>query len=311
MQYVEQSFEARGIKADVLILSPKLAEAAVVRRQIIEGVHAVMKLERNVQYTNKFPLSIFDRSTPSNVRFEEYLDLDLNIAVELVLRAKQNAARNAQQQQYNPMTGGSYGYGQQSIPPPLSNGPPIPPQFQQGNMSAAGPRGSFQSRPPPIPNIPTPAQLDPATLQRLLGQAQNQGPTPVSTQGYPQMPRPGQSGQPLLPSPADLARLLGTAATPQQAHQPYSAPSQPITAMPQGVGAGAAPNPYQDLLSNPAIAALLNKSQPTPQAGQGQQYGNHLYAQSQQGQMPQPGQQQGGQPDMGNLMAQLARYGGR
>jgi len=309
MQYVEQSFEARGIKADVLLLSPKLAEAAVIRRQMIEGVHAVMKLERNVQYTNKFALSIFDRSTPSNVRFEEYVDLDLNIAVELVLRAKQNAARSAQQQQYNPMTGGSYGYGQQAIPPPLSNGPSVPAQFQQGNMLGASTRGQFQARPPPIPNIPTPSQLDPATLQRLLGQAQHQSHTPVNSQGYSQMPRPGQPGQPPLPSPADLARLLGTAATPQQPHQPYGAPPPAMPAMTQGVGAG--PNPYQDLLSNPAIAALLNKTQPTPQPGQGQQYVSNPYAQQQQQQGQMPQQQQGGQPDMGNLMAQLARYGGR
>jgi hypothetical protein len=314
MQYVEQSFEARGIKCDVLLLSPKLAESAVIRRQIIEGVHAVMKLERNVQYTNKFPLSIFDRSTPSNVRFEEYLDLDLNIAVELVLRAKQNAARNAQQQQYNPISGGSYGYGQQAIPPPLSNGPPVPPQFQQGNMQGAGARGQFQPRPPPQPiaGIPIPSQLDPAVLQRLLGQAQSQG--------YPQMPQPGQPGQPTLPSPADLARLLGTAPTPQS-HQPYGAPPPPMPAMPQSQGAGA--NSYQDLLSNPAIAALLHKSQPTPQPGQGQQYGNQMYAQQQQQGVQQQQrmqqqhqqavqqQQQGGQPDMSNLMAQLARYGGR
>ena len=321
MQYVEQSFEARGIKADVLLLSPKLAEAAVIRRQIIEGVHAVMKLERNVQYTNKFPLSVFDRSTPSNVRFEEYLDLDLNIAVELVLRAKQNAARIAQQQQYNPISGGSYGYGQQAIPPPLPNGPPIPPQFQQGNMQGAGARGQFPPRvpPPPISGIPTPSQLDPATLQRLLGQAQNQGRPAVGGPGYGQMPQPGQ---PPLPSPADLARLLGTAPTPQQAHQPYGAPPQAMPAMPQGAGPGA--NSYQDLLSNPAIAALLNKAQPTPQPGPGQQYGSQMYAPpQQQAQIHQQGvqqhqqgvqqqqQQQGGQPDMGNLMAQLARYGGR
>lgn len=276
-----------------------------------------MKLERNVQYTNKFPLSIFDRSTPSNVRFEEYLDLDLNIAVELVLRAKQNAARNAQQQQYNPISGGSYGYGSQAIPPPLLTVPPMPPQFQQGNTLGAGARGQFPPRvpPPPISGIPTPSQLDPATLQRLLGQAQSQGRPAIGGQGYPQMPQSGQPGQPPLPSPADLARLLGTAPTPQQAHQPYGVPSQPMPTMPLGAGAGAGANSYQDLLSNPAIAALLNKAQPTPQPGQGQQYGSQMYAlPQQQGQMSQQQgqqQQQGGQPDMGNLMAQLARYGGR
>lgn len=69
--YVEKTFEGRGLQCNVLILSPRLNEAAVVRRQIIEGVQAVMKLNRIVQSTQKFPLSVFDRSAgANNVRFE-------------------------------------------------------------------------------------------------------------------------------------------------------------------------------------------------------------------------------------------------
>ena len=68
---VERAFEARGVKSDVLILSARLSEAAVVRRQIIEGVHAVMKLDRVSQMTQLFNLSIFNRSAGAdNVSFE-------------------------------------------------------------------------------------------------------------------------------------------------------------------------------------------------------------------------------------------------
>lgn len=68
---VERAFEARGIKSDVLILSARLSEAAVVRRQIIEGVQAVMKLDRISQMTQVFNLSVFNRSAGAdNVSFE-------------------------------------------------------------------------------------------------------------------------------------------------------------------------------------------------------------------------------------------------
>lgn len=44
---------------------------AVVRRQIIEGVHAVSRVTRASQQTGKIPLQVFDRrGGTDNVRFE-------------------------------------------------------------------------------------------------------------------------------------------------------------------------------------------------------------------------------------------------
>lgn len=43
---------------------------AVIRRQILEGVIAVVELSRASQYTGKIPLQIFDRSGGAdNVRY--------------------------------------------------------------------------------------------------------------------------------------------------------------------------------------------------------------------------------------------------
>lgn len=60
-----------GLKCDVLLLSSRLPEAAVVRRQILEGVQAVTKLRNVHQTTGKIPLQVFDRRDGvDNVRFE-------------------------------------------------------------------------------------------------------------------------------------------------------------------------------------------------------------------------------------------------
>ena len=49
---------------------------AVVKRQIIEGVQAVVKIFRQSQVTGKIPLQVFDRrGGVDNVRFEGKLDI--------------------------------------------------------------------------------------------------------------------------------------------------------------------------------------------------------------------------------------------
>ena len=61
ISWVEQAFSARSVRVDVLLLSPRLSEQAVVRRQILEGVVAVSKLTRQNQDRGKIGLQIFDR----------------------------------------------------------------------------------------------------------------------------------------------------------------------------------------------------------------------------------------------------------
>jgi hypothetical protein len=55
----------------VLLLSPRLSEAAVVRRQILEGVLAVVRLTKANLATGRLSLQLFDRRAGAdNVKFE-------------------------------------------------------------------------------------------------------------------------------------------------------------------------------------------------------------------------------------------------
>lgn len=71
IEYVRSTFLQRGLKVDDLVLVPRLNEQSVMRRQIIEGVLAVIRLDFAAQHRQKFHLSVFDRSAGfGNVRFE-------------------------------------------------------------------------------------------------------------------------------------------------------------------------------------------------------------------------------------------------
>lgn len=69
--YVENAFKERNLRCDVLLLSPRLSEAAVIRRQVLEGVLAVVRLTRDHQATGKLSLQLFDRRDGAdNIKFE-------------------------------------------------------------------------------------------------------------------------------------------------------------------------------------------------------------------------------------------------
>jgi hypothetical protein len=69
--YIENSFKDRSLRCDVLLLSPRLSEAAVIRRQVLEGVLAVIRLTRENQATGKLSLQLFDRRDGAEeVKFE-------------------------------------------------------------------------------------------------------------------------------------------------------------------------------------------------------------------------------------------------
>ena len=78
MTYIEKSFRDRGLRVAVLMM-PNVSYQAVVKRQILEGVQAIVKLNRAAQTTGKISLQVFDRSGGvNNVRFEgkaEHLDI--------------------------------------------------------------------------------------------------------------------------------------------------------------------------------------------------------------------------------------------
>lgn len=68
--YIQQSFRDRGLRCDLLQL-PRVSLAAVVKRQMVEGVQAVVKIFRKSQNTGKIPLQVFNRSLGvNNIQFD-------------------------------------------------------------------------------------------------------------------------------------------------------------------------------------------------------------------------------------------------
>jgi len=186
VSWVEGEMRARGVKTEAMFLSPRLPLQAVIRRQILEGVHAVSQLDMRSQSSSKIPLQVFDRQAgANNVRFDEYRDLDPKIAAELVLRSKQTAPQVAPQPYAQP----------QFVPPSQSYQPPPP----------------VQAPVPPATNLANlVGQLDNATLQKLLG-----------TLNTPQQQNPPA---PASNSAIDLAGLLG--GLKQVPHAPQQPPQQ-------------------------------------------------------------------------------------
>jgi nuclear polyadenylated RNA-binding protein 3 len=144
VDWVEKQFLNRGLKTEVMILSPRLSLEAVIQRQIIEGVHAVSQLSSRSQNLSKIPLQVFKRQGGASVQWEEYQDLDPHIAAELVLREKNT--------QPPPQ------------PPPVQYTPPQyvpPPQYQPPPQVA----------PQAAPNLAN--MIDQNTLQSILGTLNN------------------------------------------------------------------------------------------------------------------------------------------
>jgi nuclear polyadenylated RNA-binding protein 3 len=187
ISWVEGEIRGRGLKSEVMFLSARLPVDVVVRRQILEGVLAVVKLTHKAQQTSRIPLQVFDRTRGAdNVRFDEYEDLEPRIAAELVIREKQK--------QLTAPAPAAVAYGQQAGQ-----------QYGAPAAQAAPNLGSIVG------------QLDNATLQKLLGtlNAPIQSPNPQQQQQQNQ-----GNGQ------VDLAGILGglmgkPTQQPQQQQQQY------------------------------------------------------------------------------------------
>lgn len=183
ISWVESEIRTRGLKTEVMFLSPRLPVDVVIRRQILEGVLAVVKLTHKAQQVSRIPLQVFDRTRGAdNVRFDEYEDLEPRIAAELVIREKQK---------------------QITAPAPVAYGQQAGQQYGAPAAQATPNLGSIVG------------QLDNATLQKLLGtlNAPIQSPTPQQQQN----PANGQ-----VDLAGILGGLMGKPAQqPQQQQQQY------------------------------------------------------------------------------------------
>jgi nuclear polyadenylated RNA-binding protein 3 len=241
VSWVESEIRARNLKVEVMFLSPRLPVQAVIRRQILEGVHAVSQLDLRSQTSSKIPLQVFDRQGgANNVRFDEYQDLDPKIAAELVLRTKSNSAPvlvPAQTAYPGYVSGQAYqppvpqpSY-QQALPQQAYQPPPLQPAYQQPPSLPVYQQTSSQQayQQPPAQAVPNLAnlvgQLDNDTLQKLLG----------SLSATPQQNIPAVTAN----AGIDLAGLLGglKPQPPQQNYAPAPDPYYNAAANQYGNGA--------------------------------------------------------------------------
>ncbi|MCJ1389009.1 hypothetical protein MMC18_001862 [Xylographa bjoerkii] len=209
--YIESSFRERGLRCAVLIL-PGVPLEAVVKRQILEGVQAIVKLYRTSQLTGKIPLQLFDRTGGAdNVRFEEYDELEARIAAELVIRAKAKQITAAVPTPHNLYTAPSAPYS--ALPYTQAPQAPLP---QQAVPNAGQPN---------IANLIT--SLDGPALQKLLGAMQQNPQTPQTPQQHMPLQSPAQN--------QDLSALLGNVGMQQQQqhHPPHNQQSYPYAMVPQ------------------------------------------------------------------------------
>ncbi|TLS24428.1 hypothetical protein PpBr36_08215 [Pyricularia pennisetigena] len=151
VQYVEKAFTGVGLTTDVMFVDVRAMDS-VQQRLIMQGAHASVQLDMRAQNIGKVTMRVFKR-TPgvSHVSYDEYRDLDVNIAASLVLQTK-NMSRP-----------------QQQAPPPA-----YPPHAASGYPHAypapayGAPAHTMPAQQPLMPGAL--GQVDPAVLQRVLMQ---------------------------------------------------------------------------------------------------------------------------------------------
>lgn len=207
-----------------MYFNPRFSRDSVLQKLVVEGVHGVIELDLRAQTAGKIPLQVFARSAGSNVRFDQYQDLDPKVAAELVLRAKQTHAPPPQ-----------------AAHPAYPGYPPNPyQQYPQAYPPPQGPPAAYPyAQPPPAAPQAPPAisvqdiagmagHVDNNTLQALLASisAGQQAPQPG---GIPQA-APGMAPQ------VDINALIGSlkgGAGPAPAQPPHPQYGMPAGYMPQ------------------------------------------------------------------------------
>nr|CAG8632441.1 2805_t:CDS:2 [Entrophospora candida] len=97
----ENAFREANISVHTLHLSRKLQIQAVVRQMIVEGVHAVVFLERALIMNGRVNMQIFEHQrSQDNVKYDEYNNIRIEDAVGLLSRARVSSVPN------NMLTGG-------------------------------------------------------------------------------------------------------------------------------------------------------------------------------------------------------------
>ncbi|KAM7204294.1 hypothetical protein V8F20_003707 [Naviculisporaceae sp. PSN 640] len=244
--WVQRAFNDRGLKTDVMFLNPRFPRDALVRRQVLEGVHAIVDLDYAAQAQGKLSIQVFSRSGGSNVRFESYQGIDPTIAAELVLREKSKPIISPVQPQVPYQHVPQYGSGYPADP---AAGYPYP--YPHPHPQAPPPAIPSQPAAPPAADLASMVgQLDNNALQALLASLQTNQTIAPHQHAMPGYPAAGAQAPQV-----DVNLLLGNlrnAAASQPAvppaaqgygHTPgYMSAGAAGPVSPTGPGVGAAPN---------------------------------------------------------------------
>ena len=241
--WVERAFLDRGLRTHVMFLNPRFPREALVQRQVLEGVHAIIDLDYAAQTQNKVSIQVFKRAGGSSVRFEVYQDVDPPVAAELVVREK---ALSAPPQYHPPPQQPAYAvnpYGHPGYPVDPAAAVYAIPQYQQQHVPAH-PAAQLQS--PEFASMV--GQLDNSALHTLIASLQSNQAAPAQQQQQRQQPV-----MPQQPHQVDIHALLGNLRTAAAAAAPaapvYGAPApDPAIYGAQGYGGGDATQHVQAII---------------------------------------------------------------
>ncbi|EEY17478.1 conserved hypothetical protein [Verticillium alfalfae VaMs.102] len=240
VDWASRAFVDRGLKIDVMFLHPSMPRDAVIQRQVVEGVHAVVDLDIRANTTGRFSLRVFDRF----VQWQH--------AILTTPAPAYHAPPPAQAY-------GGGGYGQQYPPQqqqqPQANAYPGQPSHHQmppgPAPSAAAAAGGF-----PAELLASLGHLDGASLQQLVAAVQNQqgaGPGAAVHVGMPQQ----------VNGPVDVQAVLnnlrgGVAVTPGEGRAPaYGGGGYPPNG-PGGLNAPSGPGGRPQPPASPDSASQVN-----------------------------------------------------
>ncbi|KAK0713089.1 hypothetical protein B0T26DRAFT_648465 [Lasiosphaeria miniovina] len=214
IDWVQQRFHERGLRTNVMFLNPRFPRDALVQRQVLEGVHAIVDLDHAAQSRARISIQVFIRSGGS-AHFNTYQDIDPVTAVGLVIAQTGNRLTSPPTQ-YNhghsylpdaPLAGYPYHGPHASAPPvharPTASAPDLASMVGQldnptlqaliASLQASQGHAGHQSANPMLPATVGP-QAPPIDLNALLGNLQNPATAqPVPAAGYAGMPNYGSA----------------------------------------------------------------------------------------------------------------------
>ncbi|KAK9458024.1 hypothetical protein V1511DRAFT_464947 [Dipodascopsis uninucleata] len=172
--FLRKTFEERFIKLDVMDLAPHLPIQAAVRQVIVEGVVAAVFLNPQLLAQGKVSVQVFDRSPGGgNVRYDEYSAVDIPIAAEIVVRAKQKQQAVTALQALPQLSGARLNSQLPGFNAPLNAGAGQYNQFNSSQTTAGRPVAQ-SSMPNAASLLGSISNLDPSTLQTVIAALQQQ-----------------------------------------------------------------------------------------------------------------------------------------